>query len=680
MKKNLLLITIFLISTTINSTFAQKDPVTPYDKVKFGGISVQDFDVKPTGQDSAASAIMLFKIGSIDFAISNKGRWNYTYEIFKRIKVLNKEGYKYGDFQIPIYKNSNNEEVLRKVQIASYNLIDGKVVQNKAAKDEKFLDKFNENYTINKYTLSNIQEGTIIEIKYEIQSDFIYTLKDWYFQEEIPIIWSDFTFIKPAYFNYKINFKNPINVKLINDTENLVTFSGSVAGEGVSGRQEQYNFNVNAQKKRWVAENVKAFKDEPYITTEDDFISKIDFEIVSTNFEGEGYKSYSQTWEKVFEGYKQAEKFGLFAKPNNYSKKLVASIVNENDSIPQKIVKIFNFVKTSIKWNGKNGDYASQNSIKDVIESKTGNIGDINLTLLSLLNSANINADPVLLSTRDNGAHPGIPSSVKFNYVIVAAAIDSNSVLLDASNVYHNLNMISSNALNHLGKQVNLESLKSEWINIDPKNNSLVSLTSIVTLDNDLKVKGNFNYRKTEYYALNARRYFNKFTSEADYLKDFKEGKNGLTINKYTQTGAKNLDELYSENFEFELQDYVEEAGNLVYFNPLFFEQTKQNPFKQETRSFPVDFAYPTMENIRIIINVPEGFTIDKIPESISYKMEDGSMSFLYTTTKLGNQILVTSKINVLKSTFEPQNYEFIKDLFKQIVTKQAQPIVLKKL
>lgn len=676
-----LLFSVFCIYTLNYSfTYAQKAVPNIYDKVKFGAVSVKDFDVKPTGQDSAASAIMLFKIGFLDFTISSKGRWNYKFEVFKRIKVLNKEGYKYGDFQIPIYRNSSNEEVLSKVQIASYNLVDGKVVQNKAAKDEKFRDKFDENYTINKFTLSNVQEGSIIEIKYEIQSDFIYTLRDWYFQEEIPIVWCDLSFNKPQYFNYKLNFTSAGFVKLVKDEEEQTTFSGSAISQSTTGGQNSYNFNTNLQSRRWVAENVPAFKDEPYITTEEDFLSKVEFEILSTNFEGEGYKNYSRTWEKVFEGYKEAEKFGVFAKPNNYTKKLAATLVNENDSLPSKLNKIFDYVKKSIKWNGKNGDYATQNSVKDVLELKSGNIGDINLTLLNLLNSANVKAKPVVLSARDNGAHPGFPSSAKFNYLIVAVAIDSNVVLLDASNVHHGLNIVSVNALSHLGRVVNLDDLTSQWINTDPKVTSNSAITSIITFDDDLKIKGNFTARKTNYLGLSGRKKYSNFATEAEYLKDFKEDKTGLVINKFTATGLDKADETYSESIDFELQDYVEEAGNLFYFNPLLFEQTKENPFKQETRNFLIDFAYPTAENIRIIINIPKGYVLDKAPESVSYKMEDGSMSFLYTVTKSESQIMINSKINLLKSTFEPENYTFIKELFKQIVAKQAQPIVFKKL
>jgi hypothetical protein len=165
MIKKLLLCSILSVLFLNLSAQEEKD----YEKVKFGNVSVEEFNVKPGGRDSAASAVVLFKIGRMNFGLSRKGNWNYYLEVHKRIKIINKEGYDYANFSIPIYRSSNGEEDLNKVQIASYNLVNDKVIQNKASKDEKFADKYNKNNTVYKYTLSNIEPGTIVEIKYTIQ-------------------------------------------------------------------------------------------------------------------------------------------------------------------------------------------------------------------------------------------------------------------------------------------------------------------------------------------------------------------------------------------------------------------------------------------------------------------------------------------------------------------------------
>ncbi len=46
---------------------------------------------------------------------------------------------------------------------------------------------------------------------------------------------------------------------------------------------------------------------------------------------------------------------------------------------------------------------------------------------------------------------------------------------------------------------------------------------------------------------------------------------------------------------------------------------SKENPFKQEVREYPVDFGYPKQEKYNININIPEGFVVESMPESYEY-------------------------------------------------------------
>lgn len=675
MMKKLLLLTLCVIAFSQTHAQDEKD----YQKVKFGKVSPEDFNVKPSGKDSAAAAIALFQIGEMHFEVSSKGRWSYVLDVHKRIKIMNKEGYDYANFNIPIYTDGDYGESLNRVQVASYNLVNGKVEQNKAAKDEKFADEFNKNYTNYKYTLSNIQPGTIVEIKYQIQSDFLYTLRDWYFQGSIPIVWSDFSLRLPEYFKYKINIQSLTPVELISDKSSSEQFSGMLRGEGTAG-SEPFNFSCLVEERRWVAKNVPAFKDEPYITTDDDYITKMDFEIQSEQYPGVAYHSYSTSWPKIAEGYSKADHFGEFIKPNGFSKKFVSTLVKEGDSKEQKAAAIFNFIKGNIKWNGSNGDYASTKNPKDLLDLKTGNDADLNLTLINLLQSADIKADPVVLSTRSNGRHPGYPLAAKFNYVIAAVTIDSNMFLLDATNPNYAPNIININALNHKGLLLDLNNYNGNWIMMDPSQFSTTSIVTNVTFDADLKLKGQEIIRKTLYDGLIEKRNYQKFSNQEDYLKDFKSNKNGLSIAKYTQDGFDKPSEPSLETFDFELSDYIEEAGNLVYFNPMLFDRTKQNPFKEDERKFPVDFAFPTLENYRVVVTLPEGYAIDKLPESTVVKLPDNSAVFSYSVTPAGNQLLINSKIALSRSEYAPEQYPQLRELFKQIVAKQAQPVVLKKL
>lgn len=127
------------------------------------------------------------------------------------------------------------------------------------------------------------------------------------------------------------------------------------------------------------------------------------------------------------------------------------------------------------------------------------------------------------------------------------------------------------------------------------------------------------------------------------------------------------------------IEDNIEEAGNLAYFTPLLFEQTKENPFKLEERKFPVDFGFPIEEMYRLTIELPAGYQIDKSPknEKIMLPNEDASFTFMFKAEE--GRIMMTSKIVIKKALFSPEDYHYLKELFKNIVRKQAEQIVIKK-
>ena len=63
---------------------------------------------------------------------------------------------------------------------------------------------------------------------------------------------------------------------------------------------------------------------------------------------------------------------------------------------------------------------------KHAFLEKTGNIGEINLSLYNSLKAADIDASLVVLSTRNNGLPTKLfPVIFHFNYVIVKAVINN---------------------------------------------------------------------------------------------------------------------------------------------------------------------------------------------------------------------------------------------------------------
>lgn len=390
MAKHLLIF--FLFSIGWSQIFAQViDAQVVADKViKYGQIDSAEFATKLIGQDSAASAIKIFDKGDLRFELNSKtGGFRYVFVKHTRIIILKKDAYDLANIEIGLYKgSSNSEEVLMSFNAATYNIENGKISTFKIGKDAKFSDRFDKNTTIRKFTLPNIKEGSIIEYKYEIRSDFIFALRDWSFQSSIPTLISEFKFTIPEYFTYKKHLRGYVPVLLVENREKTEDFNARI--QGLTGPAETISLTCKSNLQRYISRNVPALKSEAFITTLDDYTSKIEFELNSTQFPNSVYKSYTSTWEQIIKNLAEDENFGGLLKNSNFVRNLSENIIKGETDKLKKLNLIHTFIKKNIKYNGKESIYSSETSIKNILEQKMGNAADINLILIKILQEAGL--------------------------------------------------------------------------------------------------------------------------------------------------------------------------------------------------------------------------------------------------------------------------------------------------
>lgn len=648
--------------------FSQNQVVAP-KIVKYGKIDPADFSAKLTDLDSAASGVALFDIGNGWFEISPKsGRLIYVFERHTRYKIINKKSYDLANLEIQLYRNNGSETSLDYLDAATYNMENGKMEVSKINKDAKFSEKQDKNYTLKKFTLPNVKEGSVIEFKYRIKSDFIFTLRPWYFQKEVPVLYSEYKVRIPEYFNYKQTASGYV---YLNPTKRPVNESFAIGTENIS---------ATSQEIRFIAEHVPGLKSEAFITTMEDYISKIEFELSSTRYPGDVYRDYTATWPKIIKSLKEDENFGGFISKRGYNKTLAQRIIKMEKNPDSVVTLLFNYVKNNIKWNDEYRMYASATNPKSIFEKKSGNSSDINLCLYSLLNEANITVFPVLLSTRSNGRHPGFPMLTKFDNVVLLAKVGDAQYLLDATDKNLSTGMIAHENLNHEGYMIDFSTETGQWTPLECTTPSKKTIALNLSMDVSNKLTGSMYISCTNYEALRSRSKYQSATNETDYLKSFKTDKPGLGIKNYKISNLLQPDQALMESMDVIIEDNVEEAGNLAYFAPLLFERTKENPFKIEERKYPVDFAYPSEEHYRITIEFPQGYQMDKLPKSEKFILPDETASFTFIFAAEQNRVSLYSKIITRKSMYTAEEYHDLKELFKNVVAKQAEQIVFKKI
>jgi hypothetical protein len=341
----------------------------------------------------------------------------------------------------------------------------------------------------------------------------------------------------------------------------------------------------------------------------------------------------------------------------------------------EKVKKIFDFIKNRMNWNGKYS-YYPRNKMEQAYQDKVGNVAEINLMLVSMLKMAGIDANPILLSTRENGVAP-FPTRTFFNYVIAAAVIGGKTILLDATSKYAYMNILPVRDLNGSGRLIKKEGTSTE-IDLIPKSSSRETKNISAEINAKGEVFGKVRDYHFDYNAFVFREKYNGLARES-YVEKLENKYQGLEVNEYEVQNSLDLSQPIIEKYDFRLTNSVEIIGDRIYVSPFLSFAINENPFKQETRKFPIDFEFPNQDNFNITLTIPEGYVIETLPESKEVNLYNKAGGFKYFISDTGRKINLVYNRDINMAVFDVGYYDSLKELYKQIINKQTEKIVLKK-
>ena len=675
-------LSIFLILCISLSSIAQEEA----PKIKFGKVSNDELLMSSYAKDTSADAVVLFDKGELYFEYNNivtPKRFQYNYKRHLRIKIFNKEALSFGNHNIYLYHANSRSEKLEEFKAYSFNLEDGKVIKDKVSKKDLLQEEYDKNRDIAKCIMPNVKEGTIIDITYTIQSDYLHYLRSWQFQYNVPVEWSEFRAVVPQFYIYNHYFKGFYDL-VISDTKSQVDELFKITSEDKSapaGSPRYYNWDLESRSSvfHFAAKDIPAFKDEPFMPSEENYLFKLQFELSATNFPRSPIDYYAQTWESVNEELMKDSRFGALIRPSVLLGNHIKSIVDKNDDDVTKMLRVFNYVKNNYKWNGKNRYYGTYTGFKKIIDEKAGTSADLNLLLIGLLREAGLTSYPIALSTRSNGMIvPEYPGENAFDYVIAYVKIDDNYYLLDATDKYSLPNLLPTRCLN--GKARLLNEKFTEWIDIKAPNTSkkIVSGTFIINAD-ESTLDGKFLTKRDNYFAHFYRKTIKDYTDIEKYMEEYENKNHNFEIEEYDFKGVDTLHQPIEMNLKLSINESINQAGDLLYFNPLNVFTGEENPFKSETRDYPVNFPYTTNETYIMNYQLPDGYVVNELPEDVKMELPDNKASFLYSVNQNGNFLRVTFIKEINNTIFSTNEYKNLRDLFNKMISKQSEQIVLKK-
>ena len=611
---------------------------------KFGEVSKEELLEKFNPVDPSAKATVLYRREHTSYDLSSNS-FNQVREVQERIKIYSKEGFDWATKRIVYLSNSN----IRGLKGVTYNLIDGEINKTKIGKEGVFIEKMNKYVRNKKFTFPKVKEGCVIEYKYNI--DLLYAgLDDVNFQYGIPVKRFDLQIVIPEFFKFR-TFLNPRSNYIPN-----YTYKNNVVIANLT--------------------NIPALKNEEFIDNLNNYRAKLLFEYKYFYPAYGVTKVFSSDWNSVIKRINNNKYFGEELAKYNYFKKDVDDILNSSMSQNHKIKLLFEFVKSKMTWDESYSIYA-YDGIKNSYKKGTGGVADINLMLVAMLRYAKINANPVLLSTKENGI-PLFPTRRGFNYVVCGVEIKDKVLLLDATNEFTMTNILPLNVLNWQGRIIR-ENGTSAWVDLQPEKNSKNTTLVYAVLSNDLVFEGKVNNQKTDYYAYEYRNESVGLKS-LDLIKKTYKNKGDIEISNLITKNDKELNKAILNSFDFTYEEGIEEIGSEVYISPMLFLSENKNIFNNETREYPIDFNFPKTKTNIVNISIPEGYKIKSLPESVKMVMPDDLGEYSFKVKSNGNIVQVSEEFSINSPIISSVYYVDLKEVYKKLIEKNSEKIVLEKI
>jgi hypothetical protein len=614
--------------------------------------------------DSNAKAVILYEEGTVIFEYSS---YSYKYEVVA--KILSDDAI--SDLaEVTISKRENTE--ITDITAETYNLAsNGDVEKSKLERDNILKDKINDKLNVLKFNIPNVKKGSIIHYIYKVHKSETANIPEWSFQNIYPTLYSRFSLQLPYSFSFNKIIRSSKMFVQVHKAKELETCDACEFAEGN---------DISGNYTAWATKNVPAYISEPFSSSKDNFLERI--KVIITKYytsQGEQKKLFN-TWEdfsKIYL-YGNDDYVGQVFKSNGFLNETVAAVTKNSKTDLEKAHAIYNYVRSNFSYADNDDE-----NIKSVFKNKKGDVFGINMLLVAMMKSADLNCEPIVSTTKSHERLTSLyPSPFSLNYLLAVFKDQGRDYFLDATEENVPFGFLQPICYNGYARLVNKttgaavvlspDDIKDKTtiiVNIEP---SADNSNLVIKLDEKLGV-----FRSIKLRDASKR-------DSADAAKTIIEAFTGSSISVNSGSirlkNFQNPDDQITIHLEAKLN--LDPKISLLYFNPFLEKFYDKNPFTAAERSLPVEMDYK--EDLTYILNfkVPEGYTLDDYPKSISVKLgPEGDM--LFSNTLNYNPEIRTfgllSRYTSATTTFPSSEYKNIREMFEKMIEEQNKKVVFKK-
>jgi Domain of Unknown Function with PDB structure (DUF3857) len=619
-------------------------------KVEWQPISEQDLALKDNPAAPGADAMILYREVVID-------QLEHSMTEYVRIKIFTEKGRDWGDVQIPYAPIAWQIKDLRARTIRG----DGSIVEfHGEVFDEVTVKLRAYKYRRKKFSLTEVQAGSIVEYMYRRQYEFFGTPpSEWTVQGEL--------FTRLGVFL----FRPSMEAGLAWREHGLPAGLGPQKQKDGSYRLELHDF-PGVVEEEWMPP-------KKLVTARVGFFNR--FAPFKANATAEGY------WHDA--GKLWGERVDKFIGKKDFLEQVVAQTVLPDDAPETKLRKLFaraqqihNLDFAPEENANKRGVLKANETAADVVKHGYGTSSQINYLFTGLARAAGFQASPVYVAPRDEDFFsPNLQDAEQLTVDVVYIRLGARELYLDPGEPYFPFGLLPWYESEVRGVRLEPDGGVITVTTPPVSSDATLLRDAELQIDADGSAVGKL---RVEFRGQRGcvRREENREKSDpgrqqdlTDEVKDWLQA--GATLEDVAVTGWENTSAPLRLEATLRIPDYGALATDRILLPVTIFRNSQTRLFRSATRVNPIYFSFPYQEEDEITWKLPAGYGVEALAPGA--KTPTSLVGFELTARSDGATIHVHRKLVVDAYSFPVTAYPSLRTFFQTAASADEQQIALRR-
>jgi hypothetical protein len=576
---------------------------------------------------------------------------------YARIKILTEEGRKYADIEIPFDKA---RESIHSIQARTIRP-DGSIVKFDGTVYEKpIIQSRGVKLLAKTFTMPDVQVGSIIEYRYRHDLSYGYVFDShWILNQDLFTSYAKFSL--DPYRGFTLNYSWP---------------AGLPAGTNPP-KQEHGRLRLETR-------DVPAFVTEEYMPPENELKSRVDFV-----YDAESNNENDPTvfWKKF--GKQRFGKVDDFVDKRRIMEQAVAQIVEPGDSPELKLRKIYartqqirnlSFERAMSAQEVQREKQKDAKNVEDVWRRGYGDGLQITWLFLGLVRAAGIQADPVLVSTRDMYFFRSrLMNPAQLNSNLVLVNLGGKELYLDPGTPFAPFGVLPWNET--AVKGLRLDKGGGSWIDtpLPPPADSRILRKAKLQLTSSGTLEGKITITYTGLEALWRRleEHNEDDTDRKQFLEDQVKADvpSGIEVSLTNTPDWNSSDPTLVAEYDLKVPGWAAAAGQRALMTVGLFGGSQKHTFEHAVRIHPLYFSFPHQSEDDVTIDLPAGWQVSSVPQARSTDLK--VVNYKVAVEKVSGSLHLTRELSVKLLVLESKFYDSLREFFQTVRTGDEEQIVI---